>query len=477
MNRSACDFVVTHFLLLKNSDKMSLPPDIRAHIEECPTCRALVETREDIRHLVDSVRMDPLVMRRLQVHVLARHAPKQRSARRFWLRLSPTVIGIALLFAVVCVVPGRFIEMGTDTAGAEAVSTLEDHSNPFSSAMSALPVRKPYSPNTDDESKMVTLSQETSLWMKKGTAVDILSDTPKLAKARVRSGHIVVDIRRHPPGFRFVVETPSAEVTALGTVFAVEISPKGEETVRVVESAVWIRAKNDETATLVRAGEQVVIGKTSTVLADALDLQSDLCLVRGACRPNAEVRGETQEEDAPLAPVPAKRSRVQGTKSAFWNDVSAAFDSENLEKAERLLRHASNRKEKRLKLLFRLANAYRTQKRYARTVSVYEFLLSVYPKREAVVNTLVSIAQLKQGAMNDPAGAVYYYDEYLKKRPRGNLAEAAGAGKVRALFALKKWNDVLKASNLYLHAFPDGLSRQEVAQKKERAEEQLDGAL
>ncbi len=104
---------------------------------------------------------------------------------------------------------------------------------------------------------------------------------------------------------------------------------------------------------------------------------------------------------------------------------------------------------------------------------MYERLYSLYPDRDAAVNGLVSMAQIKQAFLSDPAGAVHYYDRYLQRRPQGTLAEAAAAGKVRALYHMGHWQEVVEASKRYMQLYSGGPSEKEILQKRRLAFERL----
>lgn len=477
MNRSLCDQVMMHVPSQEDAG-FAFPSELLTHIEACPDCRALVDTKIAVIRLMSTVRIDPIVERRLQVHIQSRSRTAQTGNRQAYAPLF-AVASAAFSLVLLVSVGSAFLFPAPSKD-----ETVPSRSNTTKSepALATAVQKSPSFPRSDSvetaaRDKSLILSQGASLWMKKGTDMEVLNDTEHLAKTRMKTGRIIVDIRRHPMGFRFVVETPSAEVEALGTVFSVAVAASGEETVRVVESAVVVRPKNGKEPVVVSAGEQLILGISAAAKADEEDLQNDLALVRSIELPEADVVPNALPAPA-LSPKLEKLVPMNEATTAWTDRVAAAIEQGALDEAELLLKQASGRADdEQMRLMFKLAGAYRSRRQYDRTVSVYEHLVAAYPERDATINTLVSIAQIKQGFLRDPAGAIFYYDKYLKKRPHGVLAEAASAGKVRALFNLRQWQDVLEASDLYLHAFPSGISSTEMRQKESQAQKQLDEVL
>ena len=480
MNRSLCDEVMMHAPLTESGRTNELPPHLAAHVEICPECAELLRTKAALRQLVETTRMDPIAKRRLEVRILARAQGNDRRDSRVFARLSApltALFSVVLLASVASTFLTPAAEMRVSTETMETVADADKAARAAEPAAIA-----PKIIETPDRDEKVTLTQGAALWLDRGTTIEVLSDNQKLAKTRVKTGRLVVDIAKHPPGFRFVVETPSAEVEALGTVFSVFVSPRGEETVRVVESAVVVRPKNGTETAVVRAGEQLQLGISPPMPADETELADDLRSVRGIID-TPELTDSPAFIDADLsfpAEVDEKPARALRS-SAVEEAVSAetiidAIEAGRLSEAERLLRRtAPGSSTQHLQLFFKLAGAYRSRRDYRQTVSVYEQVLSAYPERDAAINTLVSIGQLKQGFLKDPAGALFYYDRYLRKRPHGLLAEVAAAGKLRALYSLRQWEDVIVFSAEYLRSFPSGISTAEVLQKRERAMKMTEG--
>ncbi len=473
MNRFLCDQtdeIVTHLISKNNNEHLQLPEYLAEHIRHCSYCSEIPAIKTAVLRLVNSIKLDPLHERRLQVKILSRtHTVKPRKS--FWV---PAVLSASsVVFVMVLFVSIVFNPLVSPTTMNVSVSemlaadiVLEDSNYPII--------------ETKEEDDKITLSRNSLVWMKKNTFLHIVADSDNLVRVNLRNGMVIVSIADHPVGFRFIVETPSAEVEALGTVFSVEVSSNGVETVRVAESSVKVSSKNSSQVAVVNQGEQLELSLSSAFAANESDILRDLEKVRGdltASVSSSEKALVDIEEAERLTNTKKNRPLVSEARServeSFFDRVSIQIDNGQLDSAERMLKQPSRFEDERLRLLFKLAGAYRDEQNYQKAVIIYQTITKIYPERESSINAMVSIAQIKHGFLKDPAGAVYYYDEYLKRRPHGILAEASFAGKIRALYSLKQWRDVAELSDLYFNFFPKGLSKAEIVQKQNRAKEYL----
>ena len=112
--------------------------------------------------------------------------------------------------------------------------------------------------------------------------------------------------------------------------------------------------------------------------------------------------------------------------------------------------------------LLDLARSQRAAKDFKAAAKSYEQFVRAYPKNKKVPATLVSLAQLYQGPLNQPQKALRHFNRYLKRG--GPLAEEAHYGKIRALRSLGKTSAADKEVEAFLGAYPssayaDALSR------------------
>jgi tetratricopeptide (TPR) repeat protein len=102
--------------------------------------------------------------------------------------------------------------------------------------------------------------------------------------------------------------------------------------------------------------------------------------------------------------------------------------------------------------LLQLARSQRAAKRFDTAARTYERLLREHPKSKKVPATLVSLAQLYQGPLDNPAKALRHFDRYLQRG--GPLAEEAHYGKIRALRSLGRAAVAQTEVEAFLQAYP-----------------------
>ncbi|PRP98590.1 tetratricopeptide repeat protein [Enhygromyxa salina] len=103
--------------------------------------------------------------------------------------------------------------------------------------------------------------------------------------------------------------------------------------------------------------------------------------------------------------------------------------------------------------LLTLARSQRAARNFSAAASTYEQLVAAYPTSPKVRATLVSLAQLYQGPLDDPAKALRHFDEYLDHG--GPLAEDAHHGKIRALRSLGRATDAKAEVDAFLSKYPN----------------------
>ena len=524
MTRSMCDYVLLNadkadFLSLDKADD-----EIRAHLEVCAHCAEVLARKSAIQHLVSQVQMDPILARRLSVGALSvkRRRSTFKRPRRVpqlaWTAVfGVTAAGFGFLLVYLFhswsaekpLSPPKTVAVASPTASVPKPS----ESIPAGSVREGRPMASEKRIDTAGAPETVITAHGTKVWVKEDSDMVVVSDNAQLTRTRLMHGRVIVDIPRRVPGFRFIVETPRAEVESLGTVFAVEVREDGSELFRVMKSAVVVRPKDGAEPVVVRAGEKLSLDAAIPEVADVKALEADLRLVNHG-RHDGNVDGRVTEgretampeariistipregrslalsvhEDVPdstvhggvAAPVSAdvsadmpdaKESDAEWTHRVYPSAASGESSSPSRSQPEDAEKSADDNK---LEQLLRQAMTYRNERQFKRAVAVYEQIFEAFPERDAAINGLVSVAQIKQGMLGDSAGALDYYERYLKKRPRGGLAEAAFAGKIRALYKLKKWADVVNASAAYMRLFSGGLSEREVRQKRKMALEEM----
>jgi hypothetical protein len=105
--------------------------------------------------------------------------------------------------------------------------------------------------------------------------------------------------------------------------------------------------------------------------------------------------------------------------------------------------------------LLKLARSQRASGDFSAAARTYEQLVRAHPNSTKVRATLVSLAQLYQGPLDDPAKALRHYDRYLEQG--GPLAEEAHYGKIRALRSLGRTASAATEVDAFLSAYPDSV--------------------
>lgn len=103
--------------------------------------------------------------------------------------------------------------------------------------------------------------------------------------------------------------------------------------------------------------------------------------------------------------------------------------------------------------LLERARKQRAAKDFAASAQTYEQLLRTYPNSSKARATLVSLAQLYQGPLDDPAKALRHFDRYLERG--GPLAEEAHYGRIRALRSLGRGAVAKAEVEAFLRAYPN----------------------
>ena len=464
MPESFCDQVVmsaTKEMLESRDEAFS---DIVIHLQNCPACREAVSRKLAIRRLAGFVDMDPIAARRMAVRVLSARKEAPRGFSWAWIgayALSATfaaLLGVSIYWRPVNEQP---------VARPQAAKALP--------APAVVEKPSPIEHRAIEKSKTLVMQQGAKIWLRPGTSMALLSDTLSGVHAKVDRGQIIINIEKRTPGFKFVVETPTATVTSLGTIFSVEVAENSREIIRVSKSAVVVRPSGEREPIVVRAGEELVLGGADTQTAEKEVIARDLCLVQGACTYETPQReAVSADRDKPVAPKPSKRREAKANRISVAEKIDTALWEGRLEDAEHLLVDWKDAwGDGRFKRMIKLASAYRSARKFERAVTVYERLYGLYPDRDAAINGLVSMAQIKQAFLKDSLGAAHYFDRYMQKRPQGILAEAAAAGKVRALYNMRHWQEVVEASKQYMQLHTGGPSEREILQKRRLALDKL----
>ncbi len=247
---------------------------------------------------------------------------------------------------------------------------------------------------------------------------------PRQGERRVRleSGRLVAALAPLGPGQRFTVETLVGTVSAIGTVFAVEIH-EGRTWVTVLEGRVELR---DPTVRALAAGQRTSL--RGEVPGDEPTLRTSDAVPAALVELVELAQQLRADPDAALALAEDPSSSAAAKPSAPARPASA-------------------------KQLAEAAQRHRMARDYDATARVYRELLERYPDSPEAANVPVRLGDLL-ASTGDHQGALEAYELYLERGAK-QLAPEAEYGRIRALRALGREAEERAAIAAFIAARPD----------------------
>jgi len=224
-------------------------------------------------------------------------------------------------------------------------------------------------------------------------------------------GRAVVSLAPQAPGTSFSLTSAAGKVTAVGTIFSLDVSGDGTAIARVVEGKVLVSAANGGTAYPVHAGQAFQLGAAQPKPLSNEDRDLDLALLSV---------GDDRERGAALAPG-APKPPVRSVPQAPPRD------------------------------LLEYARSLRANGDFRRAAEVYRKVHADSPQSPSGRAALVSLGDLLL-TLGDASGALSAFDSYLVGG--GTLAQEASFGRVRALRALGRSGDEQRAIQRFVAAYP-----------------------
>jgi ferric-dicitrate binding protein FerR (iron transport regulator) len=225
-------------------------------------------------------------------------------------------------------------------------------------------------------------------------------------------GRAVVSLLPQPPGTSFSLTTALGKVTAVGTIFSVEVRADGATIARVVEGHVSVRAGETDTAHSVVAGQAFRLGEQQPTLLSDHERDLDLALL--------SLAGSIERDRSNPSSAP-KAGEVGGAPAAPSDMLGYA----------RSLRASGD---------------------FRRAADVYRSIHAANPQSPSGRAALVSLGELLL-SLHDTQGALSAFDAYLVGG--GALTQEALFGRVRALRTLKRPVEERAAIARFLAAYPN----------------------
>lgn len=225
-------------------------------------------------------------------------------------------------------------------------------------------------------------------------------------------GRAVVSLLPQPPGTSFSLTTAAGKVTAVGTIFSVEVRADGATIARVIEGHVLVRAGETDSAHSVVAGQAFRLGEQQPTLLSDHERDQDLALL--------SLSGSSEREQS--NPSSAAKAGDLGGAPAAPPDMLG------------------------------YARSLRASGDYRRAADVYRRIHAANPQSSTGRAALVSLGELLL-SLNDAQGALGAFDSYLVGG--GALAQEALFGRARALRTLQRPAEERAAIDRFLAAYPN----------------------
>jgi len=412
---------------IKLSDRQFLGEDltqaeldfVTSHQAECPYCgreaALLCELRPAPLHAVPS---DEEVERILLLADLSVSEPTQvpeRSKPRHWRVTSRSLAlcagALALAASVLLVLWQRDRPVASNTRPTDTVPA------------NAVPVKPKVLSSRATEDSCGPLVPGIVLCLTAGSEVGAVELEGPRRVVELKRGRAVASLEPQAKGTSFSISTRDGDVTAVGTIFSVELGRDGRAYARVARGKVVVRSQDAKEEQLLLAGQQLRLGDASAVALPLPEAERDLELV-GLLAPREEFEAPRSEPVAAQGAEPAEASGVSSARQPALND--------ELGRARELRARGS----------------------FSQAAAIYRSIHARSPRSESGRAALMSLASLQLSSLGDPTGALASYQAYLAGG-KGPLRQQAEYGKIRALRRLGRLQEELQASRAFIEHYPN----------------------
>jgi hypothetical protein len=402
---------------------------VRSHELDCAQCGREAAVFRELRtaplHLVPSEEdVQRILLQAEQTHA---DPPLEAAPSGWWTRTSTQ--RVAAVAALVALAAGLWLYLKAEIGGeARPGATVALTTQGASSATTSRSTPKPApltppsgAPAGDGCSSLV---DGIVLCLAAGSEVGEVHTAGPQRTVELRRGRAVASLEPQPPGTSFSITTAAGKVTAVGTIFSVEIGQAGEAYASVTHGKVKVEGLGASSSFLLQAGQTVRLGDTEVSALPALEAQQDLDVVARWAAGISGGRGELH------APFEQRESPASEAKTA--NGGARPQLQEELGHA-RALRMAGQ---------------------FARAAAVYRSIYSRNPRSEGGRAALMSLASLQLSSLGDARGALTSYESYLAGGG-GALSEQAEYGRIRALRQLGRSAEEREATRRFIARYPN----------------------
>ncbi|MFV8751016.1 tetratricopeptide repeat protein [Nannocystaceae bacterium ST9] len=300
-----------------------------------------------------------------------------------------------------------------------------------------------------------------------GAEVELLAGQPSTRSLRLKRGRLIAVLDPLAPGQRFEVVTSQGSVSAIGTVFVVEVDEVAVEAavfegeVEVREGEALRRLRADQSSTLGVAGPVGELADEPRARAEAVSARAELWrepldrmgAVRWGSARSVELDGHPFGAGTLALLLTAGRHHLHVAEGSERELEVEAGQGEALgELTKQHVAAAAAPLEQSAAELARLAQQARMARNYAETARLYRELIDRWPESPEATNVPVRLGDLllKTG---DQDGALAAYDRYLARG--GQLEPDARSGRIKALRALGRDADEREAIVEFLREHAD----------------------
>lgn len=255
-----------------------------------------------------------------------------------------------------------------------------------------------------------------------GSEVGQLELTGPRRVVELKRGRAVASLEPQAQGSSFSIVTQAGDVTAVGTIFSVEVGADGAVYARVTRGKVLVKGKVAGSDQALLAGQKLRLGERAASALPNAEAERDLHLVARWNHPDAE--------------TPEEQAAAEGEGKAADARAVESLGAQPSVKDE--LAHA---------------RALRARGQFKQAAAVYRSIHSRSPQSEGGRAALMSLASLQLSALGDPRGALASFESYLAAG-RGPLRQQAEYGRIRALRQLGRTAQELEAVEQFVARYP-----------------------
>jgi tetratricopeptide (TPR) repeat protein len=314
-----------------------------------------------------------------------------------------------------------------------------------------------------------------------GSRLKVEELDPTSRRLRLLAGHAVARLQAQPAGSSFGFETSAGSIVAKGTVFSLQAFDD-QVALRVHEGTVVQRRA--ENVAGFAAPAAVLLSRSAPAARPADELWSaDLPLLNvakhftdgatGDLEVTSRTMGLVSLDDTELGHTPLSALLTPGSYLLGLEQAGRAPVVERLtvSNGARLVRNYETRADERATAASRPASkaseppssgspaellaearTLRQNGRFHEAATSYTRLLREYPTSSEARAATVSLGELQLSQLGDAKSALRSFDAYLRKP--GALSQEASYGRIRALQRLGRTEDVVRAIEAYLTAYP-----------------------